>query len=534
MTSAVGQVAERLGATREAAASRRPAWLLLIAIALAAVTGVLLVAAPLPTFGAVVGGVTLVAMTALGRRSAAVFAGALGILLVAYAFMGRGVAYVGTGSVFIGEGVLALGVIAFLLNLDRVRFGLVHWLIVVFMIIGLLRTVPYIGPYGPLALRDAVVWGYAAFALILSATFDVRWLPLLTRAYRWVSPAFLLWVPLATAVTVTLGDSLPRWPGAPVPLIVIKQGDFAVQLAGIASFVLVGLYAARRGWIPSWVMWVLLFADVAVIGAVSRGGLVAAVVGAATSLLFVRSSQRVLSAMGIALAGFVLLYALNPTVNVGSIQGRNLSFSQLVENAGSILSSSDQGNLEGTKAWRLAWWNSIVGYTIDGPYFWTGKGFGINLADADGFQVLADHSLREPHNGHLALLARGGVPLLAGWIAIQAAFGASLVLAARRAHRAGRMLVVRLSGVTFALWVAALINMSFDVYLEGPQGGIWFWSVIGFGLVLMRAARETEPAVEEPVEDGGTPVPQAEGLSADSSRGGRRRIASANRGLLDA
>jgi hypothetical protein len=30
-------------------------------------------------------------------------------------------------------------------------------------------------------------------------------------------------------------------------------------------------------------------------------------------------------------------------------------------------------------------------------------------------------------------------------------------------------------------WIAFLINASFDVYLEGPMGGIWFWCVFGLG-----------------------------------------------------
>jgi hypothetical protein len=34
--------------------------------------------------------------------------------------------------------------------------------------------------------------------------------------------------------------------------------------------------------------------------------------------------------------------------------------------------------------------------------------------------------------------------------------------------------------------MAAFINGSFDVYIEGPQGGVWFWSVIGFGVAAMR------------------------------------------------
>ena len=31
--------------------------------------------------------------------------------------------------------------------------------------------------------------------------------------------------------------------------------------------------------------------------------------------------------------------------------------------------------------------------------------------------------------------------------------------------------------------MAFLVNAAFDVFLEGPQGGIWFWSIMGFGIV---------------------------------------------------
>ena len=84
---------------------------------------------------------------------------------------------------------------------------------------------------------------------------------------------------------------------------------------------------------------------------------------------------------------------------------------------------ADSSALEGTKEFRLRWWSDIINYTINGPYFWTGKGFGINLADDDGFQVYADHSLRAPHNGHIEILARTGVPGLILWILMNAAIG---------------------------------------------------------------------------------------------------------------
>jgi hypothetical protein len=33
-----------------------------------------------------------------------------------------------------------------------------------------------------------------------------------------------------------------------------------------------------------------------------------------------------------------------------------------------------------------------------------------------------------------------------------------------------------------------MVNTTFDPYLEGPQGGIWFWALFGLGLVLIRLA----------------------------------------------
>ncbi len=197
---------------------------------------------------------------------------------------------------------------------------------------------------------------------------------------------------------------------------------------------------------------------------------------------------------------------------------------------GASSSRSDSGNLQGTKQWRLAWWNEIIDYTVGGQYFWSGKGFGINLADSDGFQVLADRSLRAPHNAHIALLARGGVPLFTLWVLIQAAFGIGLVNAARRARSASNMLLVQVAGVVFAIWIAALVNMTFDVYLEGPQGGIWFWSVIGIGLVVMRAAsanacRRRGRRPGHAAAPGGYP-------RGVIRRGGRRRMPITKRGLL--
>src|SRR5205823_258253 len=116
---------------------------------------------------------------------------------------------------------------------------------------------------------------------------------------------------------------------------------------------------------------------------------------------------------------------------------------------------------------------------------WTGKGFGINLADDDGFQVNDDHSLRSPHNGHLMILARAGVPGLALWSIVQLGWAATIGSALRHSIRRCRHEWAGVFLLLLAYWLALAINGAFDVFLEGPMGGIWFWSIYGIGLAAL-------------------------------------------------
>jgi hypothetical protein len=169
--------------------------------------------------------------------------------------------------------------------------------------------------------------------------------------------------------------------------------------------------------------------------------------------------------------------------DAGSAGERNLA-----DNAENTPRYDDLG-LGGPRQWRLEWWNKIIDYTFFGEYFWTGKGFGINLAQDDGFLGEWFPDMRAPHNGHLTILARAGVPGLILWTLLQGVFGISLLLAYLRAHRNGQEWWARVDLWILAYWVAFIVNMSFDVYLEGPQGGIWFWSLFGFGMAVLVAQR---------------------------------------------
>ena len=182
-------------------------------------------------------------------------------------------------------------------------------------------------------------------------------------------------------------------------------------------------------------MWLLWLPAAAMVAIYNRGGLLAMLTAGAV-ILFLRLPQRWLAPIFFTpadrrhrLSGSIRRWT---SARAGRCPSR-----QFVENFTSIVSEGDSSALEGTKEFRLRWWGDIINYTINGPYFWTGKGFGVNLADDDGFQVYADHSLRAPHNGHIEILARTGVPGLILWILMNAAIGIGLLRAAARARAHG-------------------------------------------------------------------------------------------------
>jgi hypothetical protein len=467
---------------------------------LAALVGATVAIAPLIAILGVAALAFGLALLSAGARTQRGFLVLLGVILIGYMFFSRGFAYIGVRPIFIGEVVLATGVFAFLFALPRVRMGLPSALIVLFMVWGALRTIPYIPTYGVDALRDGVTWEYGAFALFVAAFAMRRDVETVVKVYGRLVPLFLLWVPIATALN--FAGVVPTIPGTDVPIIGFKQGDMGVQLAGVAGFMLAGLYAwvPGRRLVPEWLLWVAWFPEAAIVAAQTRGAMLAmSVVGVA--LLLVRPSARWIRAFAIAAVILVVAIALNPGIDVG--YRRSLSVTQVLSNITSVFGDTGNEDLDGSREWRLAWWDTIIKYTVNGPYFWTGKGFGINLANADGFQVginEGDATLRAPHNGHIEILARSGVPGLVLWILMNVAWLVMMLRASVRFRRARDNLASGVIAWLVVLWGAALINASFDVYLQGPHGGIWFWAVVGLGIALSRQAPATADEGAEAVD----------------------------------
>lgn len=422
------------------------------------------------------------------RGMARIFLLVLGSWLLGYAYLAKGFAYIGIPPLYVDSVLLALAGLYLLLQPRwlGVAKDPSALLLLLFMGWGAVRTLPYVGMYGIDALRDSVLWSYGIIALLLGY---LTWrIPLEGHVVNWYirwMGWLPLWSPVAFLVYWLYGEALPRFPWGPeggVPVVNPKGGDVAVHLAGgLAYWLLVRPYWRAGGWQGRlfWLGWLVSFAFVAFTG---RAAFLTIVLVALVLILHVNLMRWIRVASVV--AGFVLVVGLlDVEIDVGL--ARTVSFDQLVINVASVFGNMEGFSGEGTKRWRLMWWSEIVNYTVFGPYFWTGKGFGINLADDDGFQVNSDGSLRSPHNGHLTVLARTGVPGFALWVFFFALLLGRLWLSYWRWRSRGERFQAGLRLWTFSYLLAANVNSAFDVYLEGPQGGIWFWAIVGFGIGLL-------------------------------------------------
>ncbi len=424
------------------------------------------------------------------RRLADRYLTAFGGVLLGYALFSRPFAYIGVAPLFIGEGMLLGGLV---LAAASGRLGaafssgaLRFWAVLLVWV--LVRTVPYLGTYGLDGPRDAMIVAYGLFAVVLCALLlaDPERLRRLVEQYATFVTVMLAASGVVYLVAKQVGEAGPTLPWAPdVGLFNAKGGDLLVHMTGIVGVMMLGMVrTSPLRWGAAVVSTVLFMAS-------NRGGMLAFLIGLG-AIWVLRPRGASLGRFGYALAilmviGIIIAPMLNLKVQGGT---RDVSVEQIVDNVKSVFGSSGQAALDGSRRWRIMWWTDIVNYTVRGPYFLTGKGFGINLATADGYQVEETEALRSPHNGHLTILARSGVPGAVLWLGLHLTWLAAVLGAWARAKRDDRRRWMALFAWLVGFWLAALINASFDVFLEGPMGGIWVWTVMGVGLAAVRIARQ--------------------------------------------
>jgi hypothetical protein len=419
-------------------------------------------------------------------------------VLAAYALTGRGFAYLGLPPLYVGEMALLAGFIIFLRTgcLIASLATLPSLLLAAAMAWVMLRTLPFVGIYGFDALRDSVVVMYGCFAFIIIGLLleGAHRINTVVRWYDGFSNIYVLAIPFIFAFNHFMADHIPYLPGTDVPLILIGPSEVAVHLSGAVVFAIVGFRKATTLWI------VLLVAALTMVCALSRGGMVAFAVTITFAALMVGKIRELAIVLVAGLAIFAVAYVLEPIFTdyretVSSIE-RPISTRQIVNNIVSTVGEG-QEQTEGTKRWRVEWWNAIVNDTVYGPYFWTGRGFGLNLAEAAG---LTDNHrltrpLRSPHNVHMTILARAGVPGLVLWEAFLASWLGMMMRTMWIARRRGQTDWAALFLFVACYAMAVIINATFDVTLEAPMQGIWFWCLIGFGIgaVMAYRAQHHEP-----------------------------------------
>jgi len=449
------------------------------------------------------------------------FLAVLCALLMGYALGGRGFAYIGVGKLYIGEVVFTLGVVAMVLT-RRAWRCLVHpvWIILLMLLLWCgLRALPDLGRYGVLTLRDAAMAGYALFAamVMLCLVSEPWWLGRLTRRLaHFGANGFFAVAPLLVLLTQLGGDALPHWPGAPGPLIQLKPGDAAILACGMTCLLWLGY--ARWGWGTI----ALLVVTLLVCGALNRSGVLGFILGTGVFVVLAWSMpgvrKGVLKLLMVACLIEAVLFPLHlklrwerhgqevaSRVSILAVTDRVLaatgvwepvvsSSTEGLEDASRSVAAANRATLSSTVQWRLAWWRRIAAKAATADQWYRGRGFGLNLADDDGFQVTRDGSLRSPHNIHLTYLARTGFPGLGLWLALQ---GAWLITMARgwwQARRRGQDAWTGWFAALIGFWLAMQFNASLDVYLEGPVGAIWFWTIFGAGMAGRWMQRHDHPA----------------------------------------
>ena len=441
----------------------------------------------------------------LGSR---LFASLLGFLLLGYAFLDRGFAYLGVAPFYVGELVLGVGLLVFCLGGISTAFlrSPISWALLAFIAWSALiaatgRPITFDG-----TLRHSVIWGYALFAFLTAGVIlRLRNLEDCIGLYgRWM-PLFLIWAPVAFATLSVLRGSIPMITGPDDDFKPLKAGDFGVHLAGATAFIALGLYAAfpgRSSWLPRFresVLWACLSVGLVVIGTQNRGGLLSIIVVIAT-ILVLRPASRITKFVVTAVLILLLAAVFGAEVE---LERRTISVAQLFENLRSMVGLGPQV-LSETVNWRIEWWKAIIDYTVFGDHFWAGKGYEINLAVSDGFAGSTDN--RSPHNGHLSVLARSGVPGLFLWCCLLGTVFVALLSRYRKAKVAGLALMANANLWILTYLLAASVNMSFDVYLEGPQGGIWFWCLIGLATAFCLIQDEFHAAQQAPAAEAEVPT----------------------------
>jgi hypothetical protein len=394
-------------------------------------------------------------------------------IMACYVFFNKGVAYS-----FMAEALWLLGLGLIFLSRRSYEFvwDLRAKLLTLFLLVGLLYIPIGLGGFPFIdVIRDSFVFQYGWFVFIVFLFKEEQaqvWKKIIT-IYTWF-PIFGL---LNFFFQNFVADADLFKPFGDISFILYKYGDMGVHLL-ISSLVLL-VFQQKRSIRFQAVMAILILFNLLILTAYSRSGMLAYILGVLVYIVLSNEAyiktrvKQYTKYLPLLLMIVVPIYA---SVKVQeNFQGRKVGIEQVTQNVGSFVGASKDANLEDNKLWRLVWWAKILDYSFSPSYFFQGKGLGMSLSETD--QVVSEEAeVRSPHNFHLTVMARFGVPIFCIWL-----FWLFILYKPMfKRHLDAKTLLISTVLLSF------IVNASFDVFLEGPMGAFPFWTWVG--LLLMTQA----------------------------------------------
>ncbi len=395
--------------------------------------------------------------------------------------------------VFLGELGLGFGLFVILQtpHLGRVlRLSRPIQLLGGFMLWGFALTFQGIEEWGIDAVRDSVLWYYGLFAIITAVMLLYKpalWDELVDKFTKFI-PFFLVVMIARLALgNVSFG---PRIPDSSTRLVSHKSANIAVNVAIALAFLIlvVGPSGSRKLQKRATAMTLLGLLLIVGAGTQSRGGFLAALFILGVVFVLARHARGAM--VGVLIVS-VMVGIMAAALDVKfQLDRRELSVSQVIENIQSISEEATSGSrFDNTTQWRLSLWGDVLDDILLQENVFAGRGFGENLAVRYKVAARSSVPLRNPHNSHLSVVARMGMVGAFLWLAMFGTWFVHLARSRRLYIELGEARRANLSTWVMLAMTGILLNAFFDPTIEGPQVGVWAWTLFGMGAVLGLGAR---------------------------------------------
>ena len=245
---------------------------------------------------------------------------------------------------------------------------------------------------------------------------DARRINSMLRYYR-IMLASLPALFVGLLVTKYWAEYIP-WLYGPVPIVDMGASVVGTHLAGTMVFALIGFRKVSVAWVCVW------FATLTLVCATQSWRDLAVVLPVVFAMFVLGRFRLMLTTVAAGVAILAVLLTLEATFGEYSeardSTERPVSAHQIVENMKSIIGQSGQ-QAEGTKQWRLNWWDIIINDTIHGDQLLDRQGIRHKSRRRGRFRRPTGNRrgprspTRSPHSAHMTLLARAGIPGLVLW-----------------------------------------------------------------------------------------------------------------------